>query len=191
MMSTLLLLSALASLFMGEAKGQSLQAGKCPDPPVQENFDLNKYLGRWYEIEKIPTTFESGRCIQANYTLKENGNIQVINQEIRDDGSLNQIEGEATVPDASEPAKLGVKFSWLMPISPYWVLDTDYENYSVVYSCVSFIQLFHFEYAWILARTPSLPPETVSNLKASLTSYDIAADKMTVTDQANCPNSPQ
>lgn len=42
-----------------------------------------QYLGRWYEIEKIAVSFEKGSCIQANYSLKENGKIKVLNQEIR------------------------------------------------------------------------------------------------------------
>lgn len=42
-----------------------------------------QYLGKWYEIEKIPVSFEKGSCIQANYSLMENGNIKVINQKLR------------------------------------------------------------------------------------------------------------
>jgi apolipoprotein D and lipocalin family protein len=42
-----------------------------------------QYLGRWYEIEKIPASFEKGNCIQANYSLMENGNIEVLNKELR------------------------------------------------------------------------------------------------------------
>ncbi|XP_078206679.1 apolipoprotein D isoform X2 [Callithrix jacchus] len=189
MMMPLLLLFALAGLF-GAAEGQTFHLGKCPTPPVQENFDVNKYLGRWYEIEKIPTTFEKGRCIQANYSLMENGNIRVLNRELRHDGTVNQIEGEATQVNLTEPAKLGVKFFWLMPSAPYWVLATDYENYALVYSCTNLIQLFHMDYAWILGRNSYLPPETVGFLKNILTSNNISVDKMTVTDQVNCPEFP-
>ncbi|XP_003412977.2 apolipoprotein D [Loxodonta africana] len=187
MVPMLLLLSTLAGLFVDVAQGQAFHPGKCPNPPVQENFDVNKYLGRWYEIEKIPVTFEKGSCIQANYSLMENGNIKVINQEVRPDGTLNQIEGEATQANLTEPAKLGVKFFWLMPSAPYWVLATDYENYALVYSCTTFIWLFHMDHVWILGRNPFLPPETVTYLKDILTSNDIAIDKMTITDQVNCP----
>ncbi|PNI24132.1 APOD isoform 3, partial [Pan troglodytes] len=186
MVMLLLLFSALAGLF-GAAEGQAFHLGKCPKPPVQENFDVNKYLGRWYEIEKIPTTFENGRCIQANYSLMENGKIKVLNQELRADGTVNQIEGEATPVNLTEPAKLEVKFSWFMPSAPYWILATDYENYALVYSCTSIIQLFHVDFAWILARNPNLPPETVDSLKNILTSNNIDVKKMTVTDQVNCP----
>ncbi|XP_003926237.1 apolipoprotein D [Saimiri boliviensis] len=189
MMMPLLLLFALAGLF-GAAEGQTFHLGKCPMPPVQENFDVNKYLGRWYEIEKIPTTFEKGRCIQANYSLMDNGNIKVLNRELRYDGTVNQIEGEATQVNLTEPAKLAVKFFWLMPSAPYWVLATDYENYALVYSCTDFIQLFHVDFAWILGRNSYLPPETVDSLKNILTSNNIPVDKMTVTDQMNCPEFP-
>ncbi|XP_028609583.1 apolipoprotein D [Grammomys surdaster] len=187
MVTMLLLLATLAGLFT-TAKGQSFHLGKCPSPPVQENFDVNKYLGRWYEIEKIPASFEKGNCIQANYSLMENGNIKVLNKELRPDGMVNQVKGEAKQSNVSEPAKLQVQFSALMPPAPYWILATDYENYALVYSCTTFLWLFHVDYVWILGRNPYLPPETISSLKYILTSNDIDIDKMTITDQANCPD---
>ncbi|CAM2119207.1 unnamed protein product [Caretta caretta] len=185
MPGTLALLSVLFSL-LHITEGQTFSWGPCPDPPVQENFDVTKYVGKWYEIEKLPASFEKGICIQANYSLKENGKIKVVNQELLSDGRINQIEGEAVQAD-NELAKLGVSFYWFMPSSPYWVLSTDYENYSMVYSCTTFIWLFHVEYAWILSRTPQLQPETVERLKNLLRSYKIDTEKMRPTDQINCP----
>lgn len=41
-----------------------------------------QYLGKWYEIEKLPSSFEKGSCIQANYSLRENGKFKVINKEM-------------------------------------------------------------------------------------------------------------
>lgn len=183
----LLLLPALAGL-ISVAQGQAFHLGRCPTPPVQENFDVHKYLGRWYEIEKIPVSFEKGNCIQANYSLMENGNIKVLNQEMRPDGTVNQIEGQATQSNLTEPAKLGVKFFQLMPTAPYWVLATDYENYALVYSCTTIIWLFHMDHVWILGRNRYLPPETVTYLKDILTANNIDIQKMTVTDQVNCPD---
>lgn len=43
---------------------------------------LYQYLGKWYEIEKLPSSFEKGSCIQSNYSLKENGKYKVINKEL-------------------------------------------------------------------------------------------------------------
>ncbi|XP_028749932.1 apolipoprotein D [Peromyscus leucopus] len=189
MVTMLLLLGTLAGLFTA-AEGQSFHLGKCPTPSVQENFDVLKYLGRWYEIEKIPSSFERGDCNQANYLLMENGNIRMVNQERRPDGTMNQVEGEAKHTNLSEPAKLLVKFFELTPATPYWILITDYVNYALVYSCTTIIWLFHVDYVWILGRNPYLPPETVTYLKDILISNGIDTQKMISTDQTNCPEFP-
>lgn len=75
----------------------------------------------------------------------------------------------------------------VMPAAPYWVVSTDYENYSLVYSCTNILWLFHMDYAWILSRAPDMHPETVEHLKGVLQSYNIDTEKMMPTDQANCP----
>lgn len=74
-----------------------------------------------------------------------------------------------------------------MPSAPYWVLATDYENYALTYSCTTIIWLFHIDHVWILGRNPYLPLETVIYLKDILTSNNIDIEKMTITDQVNCP----
>lgn len=70
------------ALLWETTKGKSLQVSGEPRVLLCLLLSL-QYLGRWYEIEKIPTSFERGSCIQANYSLMENGNIKVINQEMR------------------------------------------------------------------------------------------------------------
>ncbi|CAL4060057.1 unnamed protein product, partial [Meganyctiphanes norvegica] len=50
----------------------------CPDPPVVQNFNLTGYLGRWYEVERMFNPFQYGDCVIADYTLKEDGTVQVI-----------------------------------------------------------------------------------------------------------------
>ncbi|KAJ7324509.1 hypothetical protein JRQ81_017529 [Phrynocephalus forsythii] len=187
MLGSLTLLTSLLGA-LGLAHGQTFHMGLCPDTPVQEAFDITKYLGKWYEIEKLPSNFEKGNCIQANYSLKENGRVKVVNKELRMDGTVNQIEGEAFRVDDNEPAKLHVKLNWIMPAAPYWVLATDYDNYALVYSCTTFLWMFHVDYAWIMSRMPQLHPETVDRLKAILQSYDIDTAQMRPTDQKNCPH---
>ncbi|KAJ0059610.1 hypothetical protein NL108_006332, partial [Boleophthalmus pectinirostris] len=70
------------------------------------------YLGRWFEITKLPASFERGKCIEANYALRKDGTIQVINKQMEIPGTLTPIEGTAVVKNQSEPAKLGVGFSY-------------------------------------------------------------------------------
>ncbi|XP_056869318.1 apolipoprotein Db [Takifugu flavidus] len=164
---------------------QTYHWGPCPTPKIQPGFNLEKYLGRWYEIAKLPTSFARGKCIEANYSLRKDGTIRVLNSQFYKD-KIRYAEGTAVVPDARESAKLGVSFSYFTPYSPYWVLTTDYTNVAVVYSCTDIIRLFHVEFAWILGRSRFLPAETVYYAKELLTGEGIDLYRMKATDQTGC-----
>ncbi|XP_029309799.1 apolipoprotein D-like [Cottoperca gobio] len=171
----LTLLSVLA------ASAQVLRLGKCPKPAVQANFDASRYVGKWYEIMKLPTIFQKGECGTATYSLESPGVIGVLNSELLNDGTINSIVGSAKVKDPAEPAKLQVSFNGSPP-GPYWVLSTDYEGHSLVFGCTDFI-FFHAELSWILSREPTLPEETVEELHGILSSIGVNVDKMVPTNQ--------
>uniref|UniRef100_A0A672GUP1 Apolipoprotein D n=1 Tax=Salarias fasciatus TaxID=181472 RepID=A0A672GUP1_SALFA len=154
---------SLTLLLAAAASAQGLKLGKCPQPatvvlPLQ-------YLGKWYGIQKLPTTFQKGQCSTAVYTLKSPGVIGVLNSELFDIS-----KGTATVKDPAEPAKLEVSFSKDSPPGPYWVLSTDYQGHTLVYSCRE-VGLFHRELAWIMSREPTLPEATVQELRTSEWTY--------------------
>jgi apolipoprotein D and lipocalin family protein len=45
-----------------------------------ENFDVDEYLGTWYEIARFDSRFEKGLDnVSAQYSLNEKGNVLVIN----------------------------------------------------------------------------------------------------------------
>ncbi|XP_060096932.1 apolipoprotein D [Heteronotia binoei] len=186
MLGTLALLPILLGC-LHEAWGQTFHMGKCPAPPVQEEFDVSKYLGKWYVIEKLLSNSEKSDCFQTNYSRKENGKFKVVNKELLSDGTINEAEGEAWQADPDQPAQLHIKFHWLLPAAPYKVISTDYNHYSLVYSCLPFLWVFHMDDAWILSRTPQLHPDTVEHLKDILQSYEIDTDGMRPTNQLNCP----
>ncbi|KAM9839440.1 apolipoprotein Db [Aulostomus maculatus] len=179
--SLLLLLLLLPPL----TSAQTYHWGPCPTPAVQPNFNLQQYLGRWYEIWKLPASFERGKCIEANYAVRKDGTIQVLNSQFYKE-KVRTAEGTAVVPDPREPAKLGVSFSFITPYSPYWILTTDYTSLSVVYSCTDILRIFHVEYAWILGRSRFLPPETVRYAEELLTDEGIDLARMKATDQTGC-----
>nr|XP_040028339.1 apolipoprotein D-like [Gasterosteus aculeatus aculeatus]XP_040028340.1 apolipoprotein D-like [Gasterosteus aculeatus aculeatus] len=161
---------------------QVLKSGKCPKPAVQANFDASKYLGKWYEIKKLPNRFQLGECSTALYNLKSPGVIEVLNSELLGDGTISSVVGTATVKDPSDPAKLEVTFFQGTPPGPYWVLSTDYESHSLVYGCTDY-GLFHLEYSWILSREPTLPEETLEELDGILSSIGVDVNKLDPTNQ--------
>ncbi|KAM6953757.1 uncharacterized protein FYW47_014360 [Aplochiton taeniatus] len=172
-------------LLLPLVSAQTFHLGPCPNPKVQPNFDVNRYLGKWYEIERLPAVFESGKCIEANYALRTDGTIRVLNSQTVD-GVRSTGEGTAAIQDLEDQAKLGVSFSYLTPYSPYWVLTTDYTGYVVVYGCTDILRLFRFEFAWILSRSRFPPNATVESAKQLLRTEHIDISGMTPTDQTNC-----
>ncbi|XP_035027502.1 apolipoprotein Da, duplicate 2 [Hippoglossus stenolepis] len=173
---SLTLLSVLA------ASAQIFKFGKCPKPDVQANFDATRYVGRWYEIMKLPTAFQKGECGTATYSLKSPGVVGVLNRELLNDGTTNAIAGSAKAKNPAEPAKLEVSFFENSPPGPYWVLSTDYEGHSLVYGCSDF-GLFRMEFSWILSREPTLSEEAVEELHSILSSIGVNVAKMASTDQ--------
>ncbi|KAG7526984.1 apolipoprotein D-like [Solea senegalensis] len=178
-------LNLLLLLLVPLVSAQTYRWGPCPTPKVQPNFNLPQYLGRWYEIEKLPASFEKGKCIEANYALREDGTIQVLNREFYK-GKMRPIEGTAIVPDIREPAQLGVSFSFFSPYGTYWILTTDYTSVSVVYSCTDILRIFHVEFAWVLSRSRFLPQQTLRHAKNVLIDEGIDLSGMKATDQTGC-----
>jgi apolipoprotein D and lipocalin family protein len=131
-------------------------------PPLETvaQVDIQRYMGKWYEIAKYPVVFENG-CfgVTAEYALKSDGNVQVVNTCRTSDGQsvANRIEGFATVADPASNAKLTVYFFYPFGAA-YWIieLDADYQ-YAVVGDPSR-------TYLWILSRTPTLDPDIYAQI---------------------------
>jgi len=180
--SSLLLLS-LTSYTSAQVTG----FGACPSVPTQGKLDVNKYLGLWYEIERFPAIFEGDNCGTANYTLNDQGNIKVVNGYVDEKGAHTAVGEAKQVDPTVDEAALEVKFSNVGPAGDYRVVETDYDNYSLVFSCRDLAHIVYAEFAWILTRDPQPDPNTISRLKTTLASYNVDVSKFQVTNQTGCP----
>ncbi|XP_048781026.1 apolipoprotein D-like [Ostrea edulis] len=179
------LLFVALSVF-GVSQAQVFGLGKCAQVKTQESFDLNRYLGTWYEIYKFNSNFEGKqKCVSANYQLQSNGHVRVDNIGF-ENGEKKEAVGDGYVPDKNYPSRLGVRFSNLAPYAKYWILDTDYTNYTMIYSCTDILELFHISYAWILGRDRTLDESIENRLFAKAESYGIDTSNFLKEDQTGC-----
>ena len=128
---------------------------------VVDKVDIPSYMGVWYEIARYPNSFQKG-CSdsRATYTLLENGEVEVINECEKPDGH-SLAKGRAWIVDKASSAKLKVSFFWPFK-GDYWIIDLgDEYEYSVVSAPSR-------KYLWILSRTPTLPPEKMEKIEASV-----------------------
>ncbi|XP_061695638.1 apolipoprotein D-like [Syngnathoides biaculeatus] len=176
---------ALAAFIVPLVRSQVPHWGPCPEPDVQPAFNLKQFMGRWFEIARLPTQFERGCCIQTNFTFKADKAIRVVSSEVLK-GELRKIEGTGVIEDQKNPAKLGISYSYVLPFSPYWILSTDYVNTALVYSCTDVLRLFHLDFAWILSRTRTLPRSTIDSAKETFFNNNIDVTRMIDTKQKPC-----
>lgn len=135
------------------------------NPPTTVKYvDLKKYVGLWYEIAKIPNSFQD-QCKKnttAKYTLNSNGEISVTNSCIDEVGKEDDADGVVRVVDKKSNAKLEVSFvsffGWRPFWGDYWIIGLD-ENYQW-----AIVGTPNRKYGWVLSRTPNLDSTTMNKV---------------------------
>lgn len=165
---------ALAFTALGAARAaRARPAGPADGAPLMRAplqvvapVDLKRYAGRWFEQARLPNRFENpcAGTVTAEYTLRPDGRMQVLNRCERADGRVAQSEGVARavrVGGLPGAGRLKVRFlpawlGWLPPVwGDYWILklDRDYQ--------VSLVGTPDRRYLWVLARQPQLDEATL------------------------------
>lgn len=130
--------------------------------------DLERYMGTWYEIARIPNWFQR-KCIgnvSAKYTLNADGTVEVENSCLVKKGYTNMARGIAKVEDPETNAKLKVSFVSFLGINlfwgNYWILyiDDDYQN--------AVIGEPKRKYGWILSRKKKLSDDELEPIYKTL-----------------------
>ena len=112
-----------------------------------ENFELERYLGKWYEICRLPNYFEDGMDnVQAEYTRKSDGGVKVVNSGIKN-GKYKSISG--VVRSVGERGRGELEVSFFRPF---------YNRYRIIrllpdYSLAA-VTGENMNYLWVLSRTP-------------------------------------
>lgn len=150
-MIVLLLFPALQAL--------SSAAGSNDELRVVSHVDLDRYMGKWYEIARLPNRFQKdcAAAVMATYTLLPDGKVSVLNECLQASGKSKSAKGKAKVADKTTSAKLRVTFFWPF-YGDYWILDLgpDYE-YAVVGEPKR-------KYCWILSRNPQIEESLYKDL---------------------------
>jgi apolipoprotein D and lipocalin family protein len=154
-------------------------------PPVQTvpEVDLTRYLGTWFEIARLPNSFQDGRgrrCTgtTASYAARPEGGIAVANRclDAADDNREVTATGSAYAVEGSGNARLRVTFFWPF-YGDYWVigLDPDY-RWAVVGAPGR-------EYLWILSRTPVMAEGDRAQALATAAAQGFDLDRLQPTPQ--------
>lgn len=159
-----------------------LQAGctGLPDgvQPVND-FNLKRYLGKWYEIARLDHSFERNlHRVSAVYTLRNKGGIKVENRGFSvEKNHWKEAVGKAYfVRDQNEGY---LKVSFFGPFyGSYVVFDLDKENYQY-----AFVAGNTKSYLWLMSRSPTVSKEVLDKFIKKSKALGFDTDKLIFVQQ--------
>ena len=136
-------------------------------------FQVERYLGKWYEIARLDHPFERGlEQVSAEYSLRDDGDLRVLNRGFNTNKQIYE-EAEGRAKFVGQPDVGQLKVSFFGPFyGGYNIVELD-PNYQYV-----LVTGNDRDYLWILARTPQLEAAVQQRLVAKAKSLGFATDQL-------------
>ncbi|ROT83800.1 crustacyanin subunit C [Penaeus vannamei] len=125
--------------------------------------------------DKIPDFLVPGKCPAVNEKAlfeqqipnhsKDGSKFIAKSTGINADGNLMRHNGQVLPMPLGDP-HLSIDYEGSFT-APYVILDTDYENFSCIYSCVEFNYGYYADFAFIFSRSPSLSDQYLRRCEAA------------------------
>jgi apolipoprotein D and lipocalin family protein len=166
-----LLIGALGFLMVG-------RTGIPEGMTAVQGFDLQRYLGTWYEVARLDHGFERGLThVTAEYSLRDDGSIKVVNRGFNlKHGQWEESEGKAYPIESPDIGRL--KVSFFGPFyGSYNIIELDEKNYS--YSMITGPSR---NFLWILSRTKDLDPMVMQRLVEKAKNLGFRLEKLILVD---------
>ena len=151
---------ALSSVSLG-SKAMAAPVGNPNVPAPSKPVDVDRYVGRYYELARYENIFQRGcEAVSADYSKIPGGMIGIVNI-CRDrgvDGPARSVNGRAKLVEGSRNAKFKVSFLGRAILGDYWVLVR-----AVVYSW-AIVGERSGKFLWLLHRHPTPGPAEIASL---------------------------
>lgn len=189
--STMMAICAIVCGLVTLAAGHTYKTGECPPVEPMSDFDMKKFLGVWYVIQKTGT---ASTCVIYNITKGEDPGEYAIEQlSQRAPLSIGPFKheysytGKLTVTDRVVPARMTVRFPLSVAgTAKFVVFMSDFNTYAGVFSCQK-IPLGHRQSSTILSRTRDLDKIYVDKIRNRLASFSVDPFDLSIINQTGCP----
>jgi len=165
------LIISLATLLFG---CQGLPQGVQP----VTGFEVNRYLGTWYEIARLDHSFERGLSkVTADYSLREDGGLRVLSRGYSvAKNTWKDAEGKAYFVGSQDVGHL--KVSFFGPFyGTYAVFELDKDNYQY-----AFVSGPDTSYLWLLSRTPTVSQALLDRFIEKAKALGFDTDSLIIVD---------
>lgn len=146
--------------------------------PVKD-FELNRYLGTWYEVARLDHSFEEGLTrVTAEYSLQNDGGVSVVNRGFSaEEQQWKEAQGRAYF--VNDPTEGYLKVSFFGPFyGAYVVFELERDNYDY-----AFVSGPNNDYLWLLSRTSSVSQDVIKKFEAMSQARGFNIDNLIYVEQ--------
>lgn len=145
-----------------------------------DSFEIERFLGKWYEIARLDHRFERGLdAVTAEYSLLSSGDIKVLNSGYsQKKQERSQVEGKAQFVNDIDTGHLKVSFFGPFYAS-YVVFELD-DEYSY-----AFVTGYNKKYLWLLSRTPNPDQSVVDTFISRVKDLGFPSDELIIVDHSS------
>lgn len=145
---------SILAMTMTAVAGHKYEFGSCKRANVMEDFDMGRFLGKWYVVGGFGT---SSTCLEFTYSQNSDGDYEVKESKELNLPEMVGLDYKYSVvgtlkPASDSPAKFRVTFPTNPLKADYQVLGTDYDNYAAIYHCQSFGGVFRRKNVYALTK---------------------------------------
>ncbi|XP_042223827.1 uncharacterized protein LOC121867789 isoform X2 [Homarus americanus] len=175
-----------ASLLVSLALVAVAHAGTCPKYPIIRDFDFHRYMGLWYQQDKLQASWEApGRCWKTLYSRdRKNGQFKmkmIFKSTIT--GRVEEYDSQLTLQGPAKPSIIKYTIPLTFMEDEYQVLATDYESFSLEYKCDPNGLLEKSESIWLLTREKNPSPLVLQRAYAIMHHLGVDIRKLERVDQ--------
>lgn len=187
------------SMILGSHQQMSTM-GKCPAGlKGVANFVPKTFDGTWYEVKRYPSIQVLGKCFTLKYESQAKAaNIKVSQLTPGTTSMVTEAYQKTLTSSWSYQMELGIgksdcsSWNWnsifqsVAANASTYILDTDYKNYFVMYSCATFFDSSKLEFAWIYSRNRNLTQTLLAKANDVFTKNKIDTTPLLMSDQSGC-----
>jgi len=160
--------------------GLSGCVGVAPGITPITGFELERYLGKWYEIARLDHSFERGlENVTAEYSLRSDGGVTVVNKGYsRRDDDWKMVEGKAYFVSDENVAHL--KVSFFGPFyGSYVIFELEQKGYDY-----AFVTSHKKSYLWLLSRSPYVDQEVIDKFLQTARKFGFQTSDLIFVEQS-------
>jgi len=123
----------VALFFLQATESHKMGFGTCPTPKGKDGFDFKSFTGAWYVVHKVKTSVS---CLMDAFYIESSGQFMYNEQSLtKNPEAVLKLEADINVASGGGDGQYTIVYSRFVPDASLTILDTDYENWAVIYKC--------------------------------------------------------